>query len=531
MKKKLSLHHKDDRLKVDVLNEIGYEYWIINPDQSISYGKKALVLSKKLRYQKGIAFANRVIGVAFWAQGYQNEALQYLIKSQNAYEKIEDTEGIANTNLNIGMVYADLEQYEKSLNYYNMAIHKFTSLDLTDRVATTFTKMGSIFIIQNRLEEAKKYLNNALDIHTQNNFTYGIAEAHNRLGLFYIKENKKTQAYYHINTSMLLGQKILDIDGLTSNYILLGKIHRLDNDLELAEKNLRKGLEKAEENNLKKQELAAYEELKELKKQQNNPAAALLFSDRYIKLKDSIFNIEKAKQIAYLEFENQLQKKEKEVQLLRTKEKIDKLINYALLTGIFIIFLIIYFVFKSFKKNKELLQKDQELLITNNALAQQALENSKLKQKQLKQQLNSKNKELTSYALNFVKKNEISQQLLDKLISMKAIPVEKRDLVINETIEIIKRNLSTDKDWEDFKMVFEKVHTDFYSKLIARHPNLKNNDLKICSLTRLNLNIKETASILGISPESVKTARYRLRKKLGLQPKQEIVTYLIDIEN
>ncbi|OEK07347.1 hypothetical protein A8C32_18090 [Flavivirga aquatica] len=531
LKKQLTHHDKDDILKVDLLNETGYEYWIVNPNQSILYGKRALKLSKKLNYEKGIAFANRVIGVAFWAQGHQDEALQYLIASQNTYKKIKDTEGVTNTILNIGMVYADLEQYDKSLNYYNKAVQKFMSLELTGRVATTFTKMGTIFINQDRIEEAKKYLNNALEIHTKNNFMYGIAEAHNRLGLLYIKKNQRTQAYYHIHRSMLLGEQILDIDGLTSNYILLGKIQRLDNDLELAEKNLNKGLKKAKNNHLKKQELAAYKELKELRKQQNEPEKALVFSDLYIKLKDSIFNMEKSKQIAYLEFENQLQKKEKEVQLLKTKEKIDKLINYILIIGIIIILLIIYIVFKSFKKDKELLQKDQQLLISNNALSKKALENSQLKQKQLKRQLNFKNKELTSYALNFVKKNEISQQLLEKLTSIKNVHAEERDLLINETIEIIKRNLSTDKDWEDFKMIFEKVHTNFYSKLIAKHPDLKNNDLKICSLTRLNLNIKETANILGISPESVKTARYRLRKKLELKPKQEIITYLIDIEN
>ncbi|WP_025741818.1 tetratricopeptide repeat protein [Aquimarina pacifica] len=530
LKKQLALHNTNDILKVDLFNEIGYEYWIINPNESIFYGKKALALSKKLTYQEGVAYANRVIGVAFWAQGYQNKALEYLITSQNTYEKIKNTEGIANTTLNIGMVYADLEQYDKSLSHYNKAIDKFMLLELKDRIATTFTKMATIFIAQNRIEEAKKYLNNALEIHTKNSFIYGIAEVHNRLGLLYIKENQRAQAYYHVHRSMSLGQQILDIDGLTSNYILLGKIHRLDNELDLSEKNLNKGLKKAKENNLKKQKLAAYEELKELRKQQNRPIEALAFSDRYIQLKDSILDIEKSKQIAYLEFENQLQKKDKEVQLLRAKEKVDILIRYALIAGILIVCFVIYLALKSSKKNKKLLERDQELSATNSALAQQALENSKLQQIELQRQLDFKNKELTSYALNFVQKNEMLQQLLDKLIFIKNTDIDKRNPIIVETVEIIKRNLTTDKDWEDFKMVFEKVHIEFYPKLTAKHPDLKTNDLKICSLIRLNLNIKETASILGISPESVKTARYRLRKKLGLQPKQEIVTYLIDIE-
>jgi len=49
-------------------------------------------------------------------------------------------------------------------------------------------------------------------------------------------------------------------------------------------------------------------------------------------------------------------------------------------------------------------------------------------------------------------------------------------------------------------------------------------------IIRLNLNLKESAPILGISPTSVKTARYRLRKKLGLSTEENLVDFLIQID-
>jgi DNA-binding CsgD family transcriptional regulator len=524
LKQRLSSHATEDSIKIDLLNEIGYQYWIVNPDQSIAYGIKGLELSKKLNYQKGIARANRVIGVAYWARGDQNKALRYLINSQKTYEEIKDVEGISNTMLNIGMVYADLEQYHLALDNYNNTINLFKKLNLDGRIATTYTKIATIFIAQGKMDMAKKHLISSLEIHTKNEFTYGIAEAHNRFAILYLNENKIELAYDHVKKSMELGAKILDVDGLTNNLILLGKIKRLKNEWGDAEIHLVRALQQSQENNLKKYELQAYEELIALKKLQKKFEQALYYTSKYIAIKDTLFNIKKSKQIAYLEFENQLYQKEKEVSLLKASEKTDSIIKIALTIGIFLISFIVFILYKAYNNNKQ-------LLIAKNLVAQQELENSQLKEHELALELNFKNKELASYDLSFVQKNAIFKDIQKQLESLKEKSEHKNAPVFKELSKSIKQYLSADKDWENFKIIFEQMHQGFYSKLLNLHPNLKPNDLKICLLTRLNLNIKETANILGISPNSAKTARYRLRKKLRLEPSQEIISYLIEVEN
>ncbi len=530
----LKLHKEEDTIKVDLLNLIGFEYWIIDANASITFGKEALQLSRVLGYVKGLAKANRIIGVAYWAQGNQNKALAYLSTSHKFYDKIQDKTGLANTRLNMGMVYADLKEYEKALHYYEQAINQFTALGLKGRIATTFTKIGTILIEQHKDTEALKYLTDALQMHIANNFTYGIAEAHNRLGILYVHKNEIEQAHYHIKKSMALGSKVNDIDGLTHNLIIYGKILRLSNVLDKAEIKLNKGLKLAKENNLKKYELFAYEELKELKRQQFKPEEAFILYDKYSTLKDSLFNSEKSKQIAYLEFENELERKNKELLVLKAQEKKDNLIQLILLLGVVMISIcggIIYSILRQrSKKSKELASKTQELLESAYALTQKDLENLELKQQELKQQLNFKNKELTSYALNFIKKNEVVRQLQSTIQQIKKSTSIEKNKLIADLNKIIRKNLSIDKDWEDFSRFFEDAHQGFYTKLKSKHEELSTNDLKICSLIRLNLNTKEMASILGISPESVKTARYRLRKKLNLDPQQEILTYLIHLE-
>ncbi|GAA4274042.1 tetratricopeptide repeat protein [Aquimarina gracilis] len=530
----LNSYKKEDTIKVDLLNTIGFEYWIIDANKSITYGEEALRLSRILSYVKGLAKANRIIGVAYWAQGNQNKALEYLNNSHKFYEKIQDKTGLANTRLNIGMVYADLKEYKKALHYYEQAINEFTALGLKSRIATTFTKIGTLLIEQHKDDEALQYLSDALQMHTDNNFTYGIAEAHNRLGRLYLYKSEIEQAHYHIKKSMEQGSKVSDIDGLTNNLIIHGKILRLSNRLDEAAIELNKGLELAKENGLKKYELLAYEELKELKKLQSEPDEAYAFYDKYLILRDSLFNLEKSKQIAYLEFENELKRKDKELVALKVQEKKDNLIQLILVLGFLIISMcggIIYIITRQrAKKNKQLTLKNQELLESAFALTQKELENSELKQQELKQQLDFKNRELSSYTLNFIKKNEVVQQLQKTIQNIKRAPSLEKQKLISDLNKIIRKNLSIDKDWEDFGRFFEDAHQGFYSRLKSKHEGLSTNDLKICSLIRLNLNVKEMASILGISPDSARTARYRLRKKLKLTPEQEIFTYLVHME-
>ena len=69
---------------------------------------------------------------------------------------------------------------------------------------------------------------------------------------------------------------------------------------------------------------------------------------------------------------------------------------------------------------------------------------------------------------------------------------------------------------KDFDLHFVQIHPDFYKKLLAEYPKLTQNELRLCAFIKSNLSVKEIASINGISAESVKTARKRLRKALNL---------------
>ncbi len=99
----------------------------------------------------------------------------------------------------------------------------------------------------------------------------------------------------------------------------------------------------------------------------------------------------------------------------------------------------------------------------------------------------------------------------------------------NEVHKLINKGQNQDGDWEDFNTRFESLNKNFYSRLKTAYPEISPNDLRICALIKLNLSIKEMAGILNISPDSVKTARYRLRKKLQLNTEDNLTEFILSL--
>ncbi|OEK07188.1 helix-turn-helix transcriptional regulator [Roseivirga misakiensis] len=62
--------------------------------------------------------------------------------------------------------------------------------------------------------------------------------------------------------------------------------------------------------------------------------------------------------------------------------------------------------------------------------------------------------------------------------------------------------------------------------LKRRYPNLTAYDIRLCTYLKANFSTKEIAVILNITPDSVKKAKHRLRKKLKLRPDTSINSLL-----
>jgi DNA-binding CsgD family transcriptional regulator len=131
--------------------------------------------------------------------------------------------------------------------------------------------------------------------------------------------------------------------------------------------------------------------------------------------------------------------------------------------------------------------------------------------------------QLSALTIQMVQKNDLLLLLKEKLDADK----NEKDTAISN---IINKGLNQDKEWDDFNTHFESINKNFYTRIKQAFPSVSPSELRICALIKMNLSIKEMASILNISPDSVKTARYRLRKKLQLNTEDNLTEFILNLE-
>jgi tetratricopeptide (TPR) repeat protein len=529
-----------DSVRVDMLNQIGFEYWTVEAIKSEIYGSEALALASVLNYESGMAMANRVIGVSHWTRGNFFYALEYLFESQEIYKEIHDRLGQANATMNIGLVYNDQQNYALALQYYFNALKLFEGLQQPDRIGTTYTKIGTAYINLKKFSTAYEYFIKALHLHQTNKYDFGILETNNQLGIMYREQGNLPEAEKFLTQSLALSEMMGNHEYTSRNLENLASIYIRQNKIQLAEDYLKRAQPLAREMGNKKSLLNILNDLKDISALRNDYKNALSYLEQYEILKDSLFSQQTAQRIQALEREREEKEKEQtlelrkqEMLLLQQKARTDRLI--ALSMGVILFLLAISGIIilriqrLRLKKNKELFENNKLLFDSKQKLAEAELENTKLKEKELRQALELKNRELTSYTVNFIQKNELFDEIKERIEKIKESPQPAVSKELNGLLRQLHQRQTIDKDWEDFKLTFENVHPDFFNKLHSQFPDLSPAELKLCALIRLNLGIKEMASLLGISADSTKTARYRLRKKLNLAEEQNLNDFILSL--
>lgn len=241
----------------------------------------------------------------------------------------------------------------------------------------------------------------------------------------------------------------------------------------------------------------ALERLAQIAESRHDPATAL---DLYRKSKvimDSLFTAEKAKNIQQLEVAYQA--KEKEQEILRLKAEKDAQVAQNQLFIALGIWALAFFavIFWGWQRKKRTYQKE--------------MEQKKADLKRIAQILLEKNTRISEL------ENELYKGAPAE-VSLKAETTPKQDeKEVDTPEEIFNIRILTDNDWEVFKTFFERTHPGFIHRLRNKFPNLSSAEERLLLLIKLNFNRQEIASTLGISPESVKKGRQRLRKRLGLE--------------
>jgi ligand-binding sensor domain-containing protein len=154
----------------------------------------------------------------------------------------------------------------------------------------------------------------------------------------------------------------------------------------------------------------------------------------------------------------------------------------------------------------------------------------RLKNERLEADVNHKNKELSTMTMHLVQRNKVLAKIKEVISTViKNDDIPDGSASFRHLVRLIREVERDGQDMEQLTMHFNNVNYEFFNKLKDRFPELSPNDLKFCAYLRMNLSSKEMSQLMNVTIKAVEVGRYRLRKKLHLQPETNLYEFLTEI--
>lgn len=465
------------------------------------------------------------LGVLYYNCGFYDKAVQHLTSSLEVYKVKRDQPNQYFIRAILANIYAEYtpDSFSETKESFVELLEVATKMNNDSLYLVTAGYFATALIRQQEYEEAERQINKALQLSKNDDrFVKSKQVLYLNLGDLFFHDDMVKAAINQYEKAREIAIRFKMNIALFNSDLRLGKSYTSIDEIEVAKKYFTEamlGFEKLGMN-LKLQE--AYHEMAMLALKEKDFASAYDYKAKHMMLKDSLLNQQNQ---ALLELQNQMmveknlvKKKEDSVSWLATN-----LILIVLLGGCF--FGLLYL-----NHRRLLAAKQRSILVSEKIILEKELQNQKLREEALSQQVELNSKTLTINALNMIQKNEILFQIKEKITAMKnSSPEDMQSALTKNLMQLVNFGLNIDKDWDNFKMHFEQVHNDFFDQLKTKYPHLNSSDLKLCALLKLKLDTKEIASIMNISPQSVKVARSRLRKKLELDLTSNLSAFITQI--
>ncbi|WP_309641126.1 histidine kinase [Flavobacterium sp.] len=201
------------------------------------------------------------------------------------------------------------------------------------------------------------------------------------------------------------------------------------------------------------------------------------------------------------------------------------LIYILLISGSFFL----YYKWNKIRYIEKLKLKEEELKHQKQILQLELTAENKLKLQEyekhiLEMQVKSKASEVAGKSLSIAKQSEMIE-------SIQSILDSENDLnqLKNKIKKSIKINAINKNEWQSFEKNLMQSHEEFVHKLTQKYTDLTSKDIKLCIYLKMNLSSKEIAPLMNISFRGVELQRYRLRKKLGLNPDVNLPKFMINL--
>ena len=554
-----------------------------DPVGAVEFAYEILEFYPDSRPSNSIANVFFILGEIFHAKGLPVQALEYYTAAEN--EKVEyiGDRGFPWLKVNMGNVYFAVNQMEEARDKYTEAYGLFSSDELSNvnnilaGKAVTQNNLGMIEQALNNYTSSLKHFRNGLMTRVKMERPLDIAHSFLSIGKLYLdwtkldsslyyfdKADSITLAYnlqgyeyrgihgwgkeidpllsmryagnsqeYRANLFMIMDRHLealscykraiayyqnwprdhIHVMGLASQSFLI------TNNLDSALNYLDKGLAIASVQGLLGQELDLLEKKRQLLSKIGDQNLSIKTAEKIIALKEEQMSAQMDDMLYNLELKTDLMGKQRD--LKKEKERGQKNMLASILGFSILILVVLNFRSRyiSSLQEKKIAKQQKQVAESDRFIAQKDYEMAQAA-------LRLKENELSSMSAYILQKNDLINtfkrevdyhiNLLSKSDQKIFYPLRKQ----------LKSSMQDDTEWSEFEKKFTNVYPGLLETLANKYPQLTSSDLKLCTYLRMNQNTKEMAQFTGLSIRALESRRYRLRKKLSLDPGTDLVTFL-----
>jgi tetratricopeptide (TPR) repeat protein len=470
-----------------------YFYGIQKPDSALVHFHRQLkYLSPKQLIQRAKIYCN--IGLMYNTMNKADSALVYFNRSLKICRKTDCGNTYCAVLNNLGMTVYTLGNPKKSETYfkeaYTCAIEQKETADLPNIINNLI-----VASIENGKENPDKFFRELLQKSKYDISNDVKGTVYMNLGSYYFRNSQWVLAKKYF----LLSDSVFRKTGQRNPEIVhcLGNIHQQEKQYSEALRYFQTVRSQFPHYN---QSGKLYSDIARTYVSQNQLDSAAFYYELGLTTTDSLKMQMVSEALEQTQNNLEFLRKEAEIRELTLEQKIResnelrvRFIGIGIIVGLVLLVIIAVLYFRKERGKRKL----------NEALVER--KNERIRE--FSDKVESRNKAIAEIERKFAEYRD-KQDMQDQL---------KEDVI---------DSLLLDGDKEVFGYYFEDQHKGFYEALKKYAPSLTNNDLRLCSLTRMRLSLKETAEILNLSVDAVKSGRYRVRKKLNLEADENLSDFL-----
>jgi len=299
-----------------------------------------------------LAKSNHGLAIFYFNSNDYKTSIDLTFSALKLFEELKDYKNISLSYNQIGLINCQLKNYNKAIEFEKKSLEVAIKIGYIGAIASAYTLLGNIYSDLNKYDISLEYYKRALKIRQTQKHEMDAALILSNMGTIFSAKNQLLEAEKYYKEALNLNLKFKSKNGIAVCYTNIGNIAYNQNNFAEAEKDYVEALKYVDANNLTLKENLFYN-LGEVSFKLGKFDNSFKYQDSCITIKDSIYSKESIKSLNDMQTKYETTKTKLELEKKELEANNKQLIIYAAFGGCILLLGGVFFVFRSFTKQRK----------------------------------------------------------------------------------------------------------------------------------------------------------------------------------